>query len=83
MPISCDPATVVKNAACFQCVSRDMQVPVELYLLAVTANGLNPTIPTDPKLLEQAAAAFRAVPKEMREPLRLYLECQIASASGA
>ena len=37
--ISCDPKDLVKNAACFTCVPREMREPVALYLLCQIAQG--------------------------------------------
>ena len=83
MAINCTPSAVVAAAACFQCISRDMQEPTELYLLAQIAISLNPALPTTPQGIAKAAASFRSITRDMREPVKEFLLCQIAAASGA
>jgi hypothetical protein len=73
MAITCDPAALVAAAKCFNCIPKQMQKPVELYLLAVAAGGS-----LDPKVIEAAAAPFRAIPRQMQEVVEQYLLCKIA-----
>lgn len=76
MAISCNPPDVAKAAACFQCIDQGMQMPVQLYLLAVIAGGS-----LDPKVLTAAAGAakFQTIPKQMQVPVMDYLLCQIVN----
>jgi hypothetical protein len=77
--ISCDPATIVAAAKCFECIPREMQWRVLLYLAFKTA-GLG----TDTATIQSTVAAAKCmicVPDEMREPLLLYLLAQIAGCT--
>ena len=74
MALVCDPAALTKAAACFQCIPKEMQEDVELYLLAVIAGGS-----TDPKVLSAAAAGFRGVAN--KDEVRLYLLCKAAGGT--
>jgi len=71
--LSCDPASLVAAATCFRCVPREMQVPVELYSLAVAAGGS-----TDPATL---AKCFKCLTPDEREIVRIYLLCVIAGGT--
>jgi hypothetical protein len=77
MGFSCDPATLVALAKCFSCIPREMQKPVELYLLA-TALGLD-TSQAGAQALAKAAKCFKTcIPPEMRDAVEEYLLAQIA-----
>ena len=76
MALTCDPAALVTAAKCFDCIPRDMQEPLELYLLAVIAGGS-----LDPATLVKAAACFQCIPKSERENVREYLLCKAAGGT--
>jgi len=74
MPISCAPADLVSASACFECVPREAQKQVELYLLALIAGGS-----MDPATIVKNAACFACIPKAMHDAVAEYLLCQIAN----
>jgi len=59
-----------------ECVPREMQVPVELYLLATASGGS-----TDPATLVAAAKCFKCLTTDEREWVRLYLLCLLAGGT--
>lgn len=77
MSISCDPASLVAAARCFECIPESMQKPVELYLLAVAAGGS-----LDPATIVKAAKCFSCIPKSERQSVENYLLCQWANKQG-
>lgn len=74
MAVNCDPASLATAAKCFSCIPRQMQKPVELYLLAVAAGGS-----LDPATLVKAAKCFCQIPPQMRDPVEAYLLCQLVN----
>lgn len=79
MSVSCDPASIVSQAKCFECVPRSMQKPVELYLLAKIANMA--TDKASVAAIVAAASCFDCVPHSMRDAVEEYLLAQIAGCT--
>jgi len=74
MPISCAPADLVSASACFECVPREAQKQVELYLLnQILGTGL--TV----EQLVTNSACYQCIPKAMHDAVAEYLLCQIAN----
>ena len=82
MAVSCDSASLVQAAKCFECVPGEAKDMVLLYLWAQIAAATAGTS-TDPATLVKNAKCFSCVPGEAKAEVRLYLLCQIATASGA
>jgi len=79
MAISCDPATIVAQAKCFNCVPPQMRKPVELYLLA-TIGGLA-TDKAGVAAIVKAAACFQCITPEEKFMVEAYLLAQLAGCS--
>lgn len=77
MAVTCTASALESGAACFQCVPREMQRPVELYLLA-SINGSDTSI-AGIRAMVKAAACFKCLTPEQAEFVRLYLLCQIVN----
>jgi hypothetical protein len=79
MAFSCDPAAIVLQAKCFSCIPREMQKPVELYLLAKTA-GLG-TDKASVAAIVAAATCFKCIPDEARDAVEFYLLANVAGCT--
>lgn len=75
MPDPSDVTGILDQSACFDCIPKGMQEPVQTYLLALIAGGT-----TDPQALLAAAACYDCIPKGMQSAVQIYLLNQIVSS---
>jgi hypothetical protein len=75
MSVNCDPASLVKAAACYDCIPHRMRSPVMNYLLSLIAG-----VSADPAALVKASACLSCIPKAMIPQVQTYL---MAIAAGS
>lgn len=75
--MACDPATLIQQSSCFQCiVSQGMQPYVEIVLLCAIRDGT--VISTDPQdLITQASCLLGCIPPGAVNAVKLALLCDI------
>jgi hypothetical protein len=78
MAISCDPNDLAEASKCFDCIPKNIQNSVIIYLLNVISE-LNLT----PEQLVENSKCYDCIPKNIQPAVQTYLLCQISNAAGA
>lgn len=74
MAISCEPSSLASAASCYQCIPKEMQMPI-LIKLFCTISGMT----CEPSSLAQSATCFACIPQNLQMPVLIYLACAIAN----